>query len=94
MIPGRLGPRARGAGDLPDPLTPRGMELPRRIDAVDALLERYPDLPPEAIFKEDLLRIGVDLSDGALRIAASSKPKSYFISVSYTHLTLPTKRIV
>lgn len=46
---------------------------------VAALLDANPDLPPEAILKEDMLRIGVDFSDQALEVAAGFKPKSYFI---------------
>jgi hypothetical protein len=50
-----------------------------RLAEVDDLLRRFPDLPPEAVFKEDLLRLGIDFSEEALRIASGFKPKSYFI---------------
>ncbi|MBI4586995.1 MAG: radical SAM protein [Planctomycetes bacterium] len=43
------------------------------------LIELYPDLPPEAIFKEDLLRTGISFNEEALAVSARSKPKSYFI---------------
>lgn len=51
----------------------------KRLDHVDALIEAYPDLPFEAVFKEDLLRTGVSFSEDALRIASGFKPKAYFI---------------
>lgn len=50
-----------------------------QLDEVERLIRECPDLPQEAIFKEDLLRVGVDFSEGALRAAASCKLKSYFI---------------
>ncbi len=46
---------------------------------LDGLVSRFPDLPPEAIFKEDLLRTGVSFSEDALRVSAGYKPKAYFI---------------
>lgn len=55
------------------------MEVTTRTAEVEQLIQEFPDVPQEAIFKEDLLRIGVDFSDAALRVAASFKPKSYFI---------------
>lgn len=48
-------------------------------DAVLRLAESFPDLPLEALFKEDLLRRGVAFSDAALRLSARFKPKAYFI---------------
>jgi hypothetical protein len=48
-------------------------------DAVLRLAESFPDLPLEALFKEDLLRRGVAFSDVALRLSARFKPKAYFI---------------
>lgn len=50
-----------------------------RLAEVDQLIDAYPDLPPEAVFKEDLLRIGMAFSEDALRVASGYKPKSYFI---------------
>jgi hypothetical protein len=55
------------------------MDVATRTSEIDALAVEYPDVPPEAIFKEDLLRIGVDFTDEALRYASGFKPKSYFI---------------
>jgi hypothetical protein len=55
------------------------MTVATRLAEVDDLIDRYPDVPPEAVFKEDLLRVGVDFSEEALRVAAGFKPKSYFI---------------
>ena len=46
---------------------------------VDSLIEKYPDLPPEAVIKEDLLRGGLCFSEDALRVATGFKPKAYFI---------------
>jgi len=57
----------------------RPMPEARSIDEVDRLSQEFPDLPPEAILKEDLLRQGLAFSDAALRAADGSKPKSYFI---------------
>ncbi len=50
-----------------------------RWTLVDELAARFTDLPPEAIFKEDLLRTGVSFSEDALRVSAGYKPKAYFI---------------
>ena len=50
-----------------------------RLAEVDSLIEKYPDVPQEAIFKEDLLRLGVSFSEDALRVCSGFKPKSYFI---------------
>ncbi len=50
-----------------------------RWDLVDGLIESYPDLPHEVVFKEDLLRGGVNFSEDALRVASGFKPKAYFI---------------
>ena len=46
---------------------------------VEALKLRYPDIPIEAIFKEDILRRGIAWSREALEVAAGFKPKAYFI---------------
>ncbi|MFQ5600441.1 MAG: radical SAM protein [Candidatus Krumholzibacteriia bacterium] len=51
----------------------------RPYEAVLRLAEDFGDLPLEAIFKEDLLRLGVTFSDAALRLSARFKPKTYFI---------------
>ena len=50
-----------------------------RLERVEELIEAFPALPPEVVFKEDLLRTGVAFSEDALLIAASCKPKAYFI---------------
>ncbi len=49
------------------------------LAAVEDLAERYPDIPVEAIFKEDLLRRGMGWSREALAVAAGFKRKAYFI---------------
>jgi len=51
----------------------------RRLDLVEELIERYPHVPQEAIVKTDLLRTGIAFSPEALRLAAQSKLKAYFI---------------
>ena len=50
-------------------------------ELVEALIERYPGVPPEAVLKEDLLRTGIAFDDvGALdNLDGAVKPKSYFI---------------
>ncbi len=50
-----------------------------RYQQVVELRERFSDLPPEVVVKEDLLRTGIAFSEDALRIAAGCKPKAYFI---------------
>mgnify|MGYP004250298589 CR=1 FL=1 len=50
-----------------------------RLDRVEELIGRFPDLPPEVAFKEDILRTGLSFSEDALRVAAGCKPKAYFI---------------
>ncbi len=50
-----------------------------RLNEVDSVTESYPDVPREAVVKEDLLRLGVGFSEDALCVASGYKPKSYFI---------------
>ena len=49
------------------------------IEEIEELAGRYPDIPIEAVFKEDLLRRGMAWSAEALEIAAHFKRKAYFI---------------
>jgi len=49
------------------------------MEEVEDLAERYPDIPMEAIVKEDLLRRGMAWSPVALEAAARFKRKAYFI---------------
>jgi hypothetical protein len=49
------------------------------ISEIEDLAERFPDIPMEAIVKEDLLRRGVAWAPPALEIAARFKRKAYFI---------------
>jgi hypothetical protein len=49
------------------------------LSEIENLSKRYPDIPIEAIFKEDLLRRGMAWAPEALEIAAKSKLKAYFI---------------
>ncbi len=53
--------------------------LAPRLPEVERFIDRFPDVPQEAIFKEDLLRLGVGFSEDALRVSSGFKPKSYFI---------------
>ena len=46
---------------------------------VRRLIEAFPELPPEVVFKEDMLRTGISFSEDALRLASGFKPKAYFI---------------
>ena len=41
--------------------------------------KQYPDIPFEAIIKQDILRIGLRFSEDSCRIASGYKPKDYFI---------------
>lgn len=61
-----------------------------RTELVEDLMERFPHVPREAVFKEDLLRGGVAFDPSALSDNESGevKPKSYFI-FSFDHGTLP-----
>jgi hypothetical protein len=49
------------------------------LSEIENLAGRYPDVPVEAIVKEDLLRQGMAWAPEALEIAASFKLKAYFI---------------
>lgn len=61
-----------------------------RTALVEDLMERFPHVPREAVFKEDLLRGGVAFDPSALsdNEGGEVKPKSYFI-FSFDHGTLP-----
>jgi hypothetical protein len=52
-----------------------------RRHLVESLIERFPEVPPEAVVKEDLLRTGIAFDDSALthNLDGEVKPKSYFI---------------
>jgi hypothetical protein len=52
-----------------------------RTALVESLIARYPDIPPEAVLKEDLLRTGIAFDVSALteNLEGDVKPKSYFI---------------
>jgi hypothetical protein len=53
--------------------------MKQQLGLVENLIERHPSVPPEAIFKEDLLRTGVAFSPEALQLSARFKSKAYFI---------------
>lgn len=42
-------------------------------------INRFENLPPEAIVKQDILRLGLRFTESAMNIAAGFKPKDYFI---------------
>jgi hypothetical protein len=52
-----------------------------RTALVEGLMARFPHIPREAVFKEDLLRTGMAFDDSALtdNLEGEVKPKSYFI---------------
>jgi hypothetical protein len=52
-----------------------------RTGLVEGLMARFPDVPREAVLKEDLLRTGIDFDESALtdNLDGAVKPKSYFI---------------
>jgi hypothetical protein len=52
-----------------------------RTALVEDLMRRFPEIPPEAVLKEDLLRTGVAFDAAALteNLEGDVKPKSYFI---------------
>jgi len=52
-----------------------------RTDLVEDLMARYPDIPPGAVLKEDMLRSGIAFDPSALsdNLDGEVKPKSYFI---------------
>lgn len=54
---------------------------------LESTLAVFADLPVEAVLKEDLLRLGVSFSPGALARSAAGKPKSYFI-FSFDHVPI------
>ena len=49
------------------------------FDLLQSTLEKFDDLPAEAIVKQDVLREGLSFSEDSLRIARGYKPKDYFI---------------
>jgi len=65
-------------GKTPDRLDAR---VETRRSLVEGLIERFPEVPPEAVLKEDLLRTGIAFDDSALtdNLDGEVKPKSYFI---------------
>jgi hypothetical protein len=52
-----------------------------RTGLVEELIDGFPDVPPEAVLKEDLLRTGIAFDESALtdNLEGEVKPKSYFI---------------
>jgi hypothetical protein len=52
-----------------------------RTGLLEVLIARFPQVPPEAVLKEDLLRSGIAFDEAALtdNLDGGVKPKSYFI---------------
>lgn len=49
------------------------------IQEINRLSTLIPDIPLEAIIKQDALRLGVKFTEDSLRVASGYKPKDYFI---------------
>jgi hypothetical protein len=58
-----------------------GATVESRTQLVEGLMTRFPDIPGEAVLKEDLLRAGIAFDHSALteNLEGDVKPKSYFI---------------
>ncbi|HLK42762.1 MAG TPA: hypothetical protein VKV34_05445, partial [Thermoleophilia bacterium] len=65
-----IGAAPRSAASADDGATTRELER---------MMAAFPDLPPEAIVKQDILRQGLAFSENALLVASGYKPKDYFI---------------
>src|SRR5918995_3231854 len=61
-----------------------------RTRLVEELMARFPNVPREAVLKEDLLKTGLAFDDSALtdNLEGEVKPKSYFI-FSFDQKPLP-----
>ena len=46
---------------------------------IESYSRKYPDVPPEVILKEDLLRLGVMLTDAALDAARGCRTQAYYL---------------
>lgn len=57
------------------------LEDPNRpsVKKLETVFRNFPDIPKEAVVKEDMLRSGIAFSVDALRISSGFKPKAYFI---------------
>lgn len=49
------------------------------IAELERMFDGFPDMPREAIIKQDILRQGLSFSESALLVASGYKPKDYFI---------------
>lgn len=54
------------------------LSVPRK-EEWEIYFERYPDVPPEVVVKEDILRLGLKFSEAALQAAEGCRRKSYYI---------------
>lgn len=57
------------------------------VALLESMFDLFPDLPREAIVKQDILRQGLAFSPSALEAASGYKPKDYFI-FSFDHVPL------
>ncbi len=62
-------------------------EINTAIVELERMFGLFPDLPREAIVKQDILRRGLAFSQSALEVASGYKPKDYFI-FSFDHVPL------
>src|SRR5438270_12109113 len=46
---------------------------------IESYSRKYPDVPPEVILKEGLLRLGVELTDAALDAARGCRTQAYHL---------------
>jgi hypothetical protein len=69
-------------------VTTRAPGRPHPLDEALAVAGEHPDVPVEAVVKEDVLRRGLWFDDGVLASRAGYAPKSYFI-FSFDHQPLP-----
>src|SRR6266511_2307627 len=78
---GRRTPAGPGAARRGRSARARVHRVTTRTTLVEGLMERFPDVPREAVLKEDLLRAGIAFDESALtdNLDGDVKPKSYFI---------------
>ena len=82
-------------GELPDPAQLAAFEqLERSRRHLPEVAKHVIDLLPVDAHPMDVVRTAVSAIGAADPTAADSSPEANLDTVSYTHLTLPTKRIV
>lgn len=53
--------------------------MEERLQSIEDYFDKYPSIPREVIFKEDILRLGINFSEEALEMAKGCRPKSYYL---------------